>query len=150
MIRQPYACWQLGQACPLPVMCPSGPLVLLDAGLGPEVADAISFGESAVTDEGAGDAGEGEEVLGFAFVASVEAAAAGKPGRGAFDGPAVPAQSLGGRPRRRLRHHALEQLRRYTQGIFLARRASIVNSLGWHRLYARSGLCTQGMRGLND
>ncbi|MFD8593339.1 hypothetical protein ACFV1B_27965, partial [Streptomyces sp. NPDC059637] len=30
--------------------------------------EVISFGESAVADEGAGDAGEGEEVLGFAFV----------------------------------------------------------------------------------
>ncbi|MFJ4063646.1 hypothetical protein, partial [Streptomyces albogriseolus] len=29
----------------------------------------ISFGESAVADEGAGEAGEGEEVLGLAFVA---------------------------------------------------------------------------------
>ncbi|MFE1522307.1 hypothetical protein ACFW9I_37080, partial [[Kitasatospora] papulosa] len=30
--------------------------------------EVISFGESAVADEGAGDAGEGEEVVGFAFV----------------------------------------------------------------------------------
>ena len=56
--------------------------------------EVISFGESAVADEGAGDAGEGEEVVGFAFVAAVEAAAAGEPGHGAFDGPAVAAQSL--------------------------------------------------------
>lgn len=46
----------------------------------------ISFGESAVADEGAGDAGEGEEVVGFAFVAAVESAAAGEPGHGAFHG----------------------------------------------------------------
>ncbi|MEU0720854.1 WbqC family protein, partial [Streptomyces lavendulocolor] len=32
------------------------------------VLEAISFGESAVADEGAGDAGEGEEVVGLAFV----------------------------------------------------------------------------------
>jgi hypothetical protein len=31
-------------------------------------------------DEGAGDAGEGEEVLGFAFVAAVESTASGEPG----------------------------------------------------------------------
>ncbi|MFE7465811.1 hypothetical protein ACFU6R_17140, partial [Streptomyces sp. NPDC057499] len=31
--------------------------------------EVISFGESAVADEGAGDAGEGEEVVGLAFVA---------------------------------------------------------------------------------
>lgn len=55
--------------------------------------ELISFGESSA-DEGAGDAGEGEEVVGFAFVAAVEAAAAGEPGHGAFDGPAVAAQSL--------------------------------------------------------
>ncbi|MGW2262361.1 hypothetical protein ACWCXE_31875, partial [Streptomyces sp. NPDC001780] len=30
--------------------------------------EAISFGESAIADEGAGDAGEGEEVVGFPFV----------------------------------------------------------------------------------
>lgn len=34
MIRGPYACRLLGQVCPLPAMCPSGPLVLLDAGPG--------------------------------------------------------------------------------------------------------------------
>jgi hypothetical protein len=36
--------------------------------------DVISFGEPAVADEGAGDAGEGQEVLGFALVASVQSA----------------------------------------------------------------------------
>ncbi|MER8199666.1 hypothetical protein ABTY00_37835, partial [Streptomyces microflavus] len=41
-------------------------VVLLSHRLAIEV---ISFGESAVADEGAGDAGEGEEVVGFAFVA---------------------------------------------------------------------------------
>jgi hypothetical protein len=56
--------------------------------------DVVSFGESAVADEGAGDAGEGQEVLGFPFVPAVEAAAASEPGHGAFDGPAVPAQTL--------------------------------------------------------
>lgn len=35
MARGPYACQQLGQASPLPAMCPSGPLVLLDAGPDP-------------------------------------------------------------------------------------------------------------------
>ena len=58
--------------------------------------EVISFGESAVADEGAGDAGEGEEVLGFALVASVETSTPGEPGHGAFDGPAVAAQSLRG------------------------------------------------------
>lgn len=48
------------------------------------------------SDEGAGDASEGEEVVGFAFVASVEAAAAGEPGHGAFYAPTVTAQSLRG------------------------------------------------------
>jgi hypothetical protein len=51
--------------------------------------------EPAVADEGAGDAGEGQEVVSFAFVAPVEAAA-GEPGHGVFDRPAMPAQSLGG------------------------------------------------------
>ncbi|MEU5930930.1 hypothetical protein ABZ817_47155, partial [Streptomyces antimycoticus] len=35
----------------------------------PSDLDVISFGESAVADEGAGDAGEGQEVLGFALIA---------------------------------------------------------------------------------
>ncbi|MFE2398067.1 hypothetical protein ACFXCT_23145, partial [Streptomyces sp. NPDC059425] len=35
---------------------------------GPDHLEVISFGESAVADQGAGDAGEGEEVVGFAFV----------------------------------------------------------------------------------
>jgi hypothetical protein len=35
-------------------------------------------------------------VVGFAFVAAVKASAAGKPGHGAFDGPAVAAQPLRG------------------------------------------------------
>ncbi|WP_406066905.1 helicase associated domain-containing protein [Streptomyces sp. NBC_01077] len=56
--------------------------------------DVISFGESAVADEGTGDGCEGEEVLCFAFVASVESAAAGEPGHGALDGPSAAAQSL--------------------------------------------------------
>ncbi|WP_405747931.1 helix-turn-helix domain-containing protein [Streptomyces sp. NBC_01525] len=41
--------------------------------------DVVSFGEAAVGDEGCGDADEGEEVLRFAFVASVEASAAAQP-----------------------------------------------------------------------
>ncbi|GAA1553680.1 hypothetical protein GCM10009731_04920 [Streptomyces globosus] len=41
--------------------------------------DVVSFGESAVADEGCGDADEGEEVLGLAFVAAVEASVAGQP-----------------------------------------------------------------------
>ncbi|MGW3426243.1 cytochrome P450, partial [Streptomyces phaeochromogenes] len=39
------------------------------AGEGVQGLDVISFGESAVADEGAGDAGEGQEVLGLALVA---------------------------------------------------------------------------------
>jgi hypothetical protein len=41
----------------------------------------------------AGDAGEGEEVVGLAFVAAV---AASEPGHSAFYGPEVSAQSLCG------------------------------------------------------
>jgi hypothetical protein len=41
--------------------------------------DVVSFGELAVADEGGGDAGEGEEVFGFAFVAAVESAADAEP-----------------------------------------------------------------------
>jgi hypothetical protein len=48
-----------------------------------------------VTYEGRGDGGEGEEVFGLALVAAVEASAAGKPGHGSLDDPAVPAQTLG-------------------------------------------------------
>lgn len=58
--------------------------------------EIISFGESAVADQGAGDAGEGEEVVGLAFVAAVQTSASGEPGHGAFDGPAVTAESLRG------------------------------------------------------
>ncbi len=65
---------------------------LIAPDLGPRL-EVISFGESAVADEGAGGAGEGVEVVGFAFV---ETAAAGEPGHGAFDGPAVAAESLRG------------------------------------------------------
>lgn len=50
--------------------------------------------ESAVADEGAREAGEGEEVLSLAFVAAVESAAAGEPGHGPFDGPAVSSEPL--------------------------------------------------------
>lgn len=61
--------------------------------LGPR-SDVISFGESAVADAGAGDAGEGGQMLGLAFVAAVESAAAGESGHGPFYGPAVAAQPL--------------------------------------------------------
>lgn len=43
--------------------------------------------------EGCGDGGEGEEVFRLAFVAAVEASAAGQPGHGPFHDPAVPAQA---------------------------------------------------------
>ncbi|MFC8424597.1 hypothetical protein ACFUN7_27570 [Streptomyces sp. NPDC057236] len=46
-----------------------------------------------VADEGADDAREGEEAVGFAFVAAV-ASAAGRAGHDAFDGPAVAAEPL--------------------------------------------------------
>lgn len=46
-------------------------------------------------DEGCGYADEGEEVFGLAFVAAVQAAAAGQPGDRSFDDPAVSAQSGG-------------------------------------------------------
>ena len=52
--------------------------------------------KSAVADEGCGYAGEGEEVFCLAFVAAVESAAAGEPGHGPFDGPAVPPEPLRG------------------------------------------------------
>jgi hypothetical protein len=51
--------------------------------------------KSAVVDEAGGDRGEGQEVLGLAFVAAVESAAAGHPGHGAFNDPAVTAQPGG-------------------------------------------------------
>jgi len=56
------------------------------------VSEVVSFGESAVADEGAGDACEGQEVVGLAFVSAVEAAAAGEPGHGSFDDPSVTSQ----------------------------------------------------------
>ncbi|GGR09022.1 hypothetical protein GCM10010280_66050 [Streptomyces pilosus] len=49
----------------------------------------ISFSESAVADECAGEAGEGNEVLGFAFVSAVKSAAAGEPGQLSNDGEAA-------------------------------------------------------------
>ena len=65
----------------------------------PSDLEVISFGESAVADEGAGDAGEGQEVVGFALVAAVQASASGEPGR--WVGRAVrclPWQSCSARP----------------------------------------------------
>lgn len=50
---------------------------------------SFHFGESAVADEGCGYADEGEEALGLAFVAAVQAPASGEPGHGPFDDPAV-------------------------------------------------------------
>lgn len=49
-----------------------------------------------VADEGYGYTDEGEEVLGFAFVAAVESSAAGQPRNRALDHPAVAAQPLWG------------------------------------------------------
>ncbi|GEK01558.1 hypothetical protein TNCT1_38340 [Streptomyces sp. 1-11] len=60
----------------------------------PNGSEVISFGEPVVADEGAGEAREGEEVLGFALVATVEATASGEPCHGAFDGPPAPAEPL--------------------------------------------------------
>lgn len=54
----------------------------------------ISVGESAVADEGCGYADKGEEVFRLAFVAAVQASAAGEPEHGALNHPAVAAQSL--------------------------------------------------------
>jgi hypothetical protein len=58
--------------------------------------DVISFGESAVADEGACEAREGEEVLSLALVATMEATASSEPGHRALDGPAVPTEPLRG------------------------------------------------------
>ena len=58
--------------------------------------EIVSFGESAVADEGGGDGGEGCEVVGLAFVAAVEPAEASEPGHRPFDGPAVAAEAGGG------------------------------------------------------
>jgi len=58
--------------------------------------EVISFGESAVADEGAGDGGEGQEVLSLAFVAAVQTATAAQPGHRALDRPAMPPQPGGG------------------------------------------------------
>jgi len=58
--------------------------------------DATSFGDAAVAYEGCRDGCESEEVLGFAFVAAVEASASRQPGHRAFYDPTVSAQVLGG------------------------------------------------------
>lgn len=58
--------------------------------------ELISFGESAVANQCASDAGEHEEVVGFALVAAVEPAASGRPGHGALYLPAVVPQLFGG------------------------------------------------------
>lgn len=49
-----------------------------------------------MADECGGDARESEEVLRLAFVAAVQASAPCQPGHGAFDNPAVSAQSVRG------------------------------------------------------
>lgn len=53
---------------------------------------------AAAADECAGDADEGEEVLGPSLVTAVQSAAAGKRTQGAFDHPAVPTEAAGGPP----------------------------------------------------
>jgi hypothetical protein len=53
-------------------------------------------GQSTAADEGCGYADEGEEVFGLAFIAAVETAAAGQPGRRSLDHPPMPAQPLRG------------------------------------------------------
>lgn len=47
-------------------------------------------------DEGGGRRYEAEEMLGLAFVAAMQASAAGQPGHGSLDYPAVSAQSFEG------------------------------------------------------
>lgn len=59
-----------------------------------EIFYVVSLGETAVADEGRGYADEGEEVLGFAFVAAVEASAAGQSGDGSFNDPTVPLRAM--------------------------------------------------------
>jgi hypothetical protein len=49
-----------------------------------------------IADQHAGDADEGEEVLGLALVAAMESAAAGEPRQGAFNHPVVPTRPVGG------------------------------------------------------
>ena len=61
----------------------------------PRGSDVVSLGESAVDDEGCGNADEGEEVFGLEFVAAVQAAAVGQPGHRPFDDPAVSAEPGG-------------------------------------------------------
>lgn len=56
----------------------------------------MSCGEPPIVDEAGGDGRKGEEVFGFAFVASMGTATSGEPGRGAVDDPSVAAQSLRG------------------------------------------------------
>lgn len=49
-----------------------------------------------MADERGGDVGEGEELLGLAFLAAVQASTAGQPRHGTFDDPAVQAKPLRG------------------------------------------------------
>lgn len=50
--------------------------------------------EVAIADEGCGDGDEGEEVFRRAFVATVQASTAGRPGNGPLDHPTVTAEPL--------------------------------------------------------
>jgi hypothetical protein len=60
------------------------------------VLDVVSVGESAVADEGRGDADEGQEVLGLSLVTAVKSSASGQPGDRSLDDPAVAAEPRGG------------------------------------------------------
>jgi hypothetical protein len=57
--------------------------------------DVVSVGESAVADEGCGDADEGQEVLGLSLVTAVQPSASGQPGDRSLDDPAMPAEPRG-------------------------------------------------------
>lgn len=58
--------------------------------------DAVLVGDSAVADEGYGDADEPKEVVCQTLVTAMQTAEAIQPSHGPFDHPAVPAESLRG------------------------------------------------------
>lgn len=60
------------------------------------VLEVVSFGESAVASDGAGDGREGQEVFRLALVAAMEPPASREPGHGALYLLTVTAQSLRG------------------------------------------------------
>ncbi len=60
--------------------------------------ELVHTDESAVADEGCGYADAGEERFGLAFIAAVQTSAAGEPGHGSLDDPAVSAKPFGGFP----------------------------------------------------